>query len=114
MDGEIDDDTSFRGSVGPGPDHDSDDDVASWPSIYSYHGSSYPHWERFMDEDGVTVVGSLHRPSHAQYTPLSKKLLQQDPDGIFKGASLSILNGALSIMMISPLNAATSWKGNMS
>ena len=43
MDGEIDDDTSSWGSAPPGPYHDSDDDVASWPSIYSYHGSRYPH-----------------------------------------------------------------------
>ena len=33
MDGKIDDDTSSRGSAPPGHDHDSDDDVASWPSI---------------------------------------------------------------------------------
>ena len=73
MDGEIDDDTSSCGTSPPGPEHDSDDDVAFWPSIYSYHASRYPHQERFMDEDGVTVMGSLCRtpppppPPNAQY-----------------------------------------------
>ena len=35
MDGETDGDAYAWSSAPPGPDHDSDDDVASWPSIYS-------------------------------------------------------------------------------
>ena len=83
------------GSAPPGPDHDSDDDVASWSSIYSYHSSRYPHQERFMDEDDITVMGSLCRTPHAQYIPWIREWLQQDPDGIIMGASLSILNGGI-------------------
>ena len=32
---------------------------------------------------------------HAQYIPWIREWLQQDPDGIFMGASLSILNGGI-------------------
>ena len=45
-----------------------------------------------MDEDGVTVTGSLHRTTHAQYIPWIREWLQQDLDGIFMGTSLSIFN----------------------
>ena len=43
MNGENDDDPSSWSSAPPDPDHNFDDDVASWPSIYSYHHSRYPH-----------------------------------------------------------------------
>ena len=95
MDGEYDEDASSWSSSPPDPDCNSDDDVASWPSIYSYHGSRYPHQERFMDEDGVTVRGSLHRIPHAQYVPWVREWLQQEPDWILMGASLRILNGGI-------------------
>ena len=49
----------------------------------------------FMDENGVTVMGSLCRTPHAQYISWIREGLQQDPDGIFMGASLSILNGSI-------------------
>ena len=48
-----------------------------------------------MDENGVTVIGSLCRTPHAQYIPWIREWLQQDPDGVFIGASLSILNGGI-------------------
>ena len=43
MDGENDDDASSWSSASPDPNNDSDGDASSWPSLYSYHGSSYPH-----------------------------------------------------------------------
>ena len=105
---EIDDDTSSWGSAPPGPDHDSDDNVGSWPSIYSYHGSRYPHRERFMDEDGVNVMGSLCRTPHAQYIPWIREWLPQDPDGIFISESLTILNRGIFNHDDIPINSGTS------
>ena len=95
MDGETGDDASSWSSAPPGPGHNSDDDVVSCPSMYSYHDSRYPHQERFMGDDGVTVTGSLRRTPNAQYIPWVREWLQQDPDGIFMGVSLSILNGGI-------------------
>ena len=43
MDGDNDDDASSWSSASPHYDQDSDDDASSQPSIYSYHGSRYPH-----------------------------------------------------------------------
>ena len=48
-----------------------------------------------MYEDGVTVMGYLHRIPHAHYIPWVSKWLEQDPDGILMRASLSILNGGI-------------------
>ena len=46
-----------------------------------------------MDEDGVTIMHSLHRIPHAQSIPWVREWLQQEPEGIVMGASLGILNG---------------------
>ena len=61
-----------------------------------------------MYEDGVTVMGYLHRICHAQYIPWVREWLQQEPEGIFMGASLSIFNGAFSTMMTFLLNSGAS------
>ena len=83
MDEEIGHDTSSWGSALPGPDND--DDGVSWASFYSYHVSRYPQKDKFMDEDCVTVVGSLCRTPYAKYIPCISEWLEQDLDRIFMG-----------------------------
>ena len=63
-----------------------------------------------MHEDGVTVMGSLHRTPYAQYIPWVRECLQQEPEGVFMGPPLAYLVGAFSTMMTFLLNSGVSLK----
>ena len=83
MDGENDDDASSLSSASPDPNHNSDDDASSWPSLYSYHSRCHCH--------GLSLKDS---PCQV-YIPWVREWLQQEPEVIFVGSSLSILNGGI-------------------
>ena len=51
--------------------------------------------KRFMYENGVTVMGYLCRIHHVQYILWVREWFQNEPEGIFMGASLSIHNGGI-------------------
>ena len=80
MDGDIDDDPSSLSSVSPHYDQDYDDGASCSTSIYSHHGSRYPHQVRFMmrNEHGVTFMALLCRIPNTQYIPCFRECLQQD------------------------------------
>ena len=65
-----------------------------------------------MDEDGVTIMGSLHMIPHAQYIPRVMEWLQQEPEEILWGPPSAYLMGASSIMMTFLLNSGVSLKEN--
>ena len=43
----------------------------------------------------VSLSWALYIEPHAQYIPWIREWVQQDPDGIFMGASLGILDGGI-------------------